>query len=177
MKTHKLISAVLALACALTLSVSCGKNSDNAQESQPSAVLMSFISDYTEDMLDYCDIQVTFDNGKSTYQTIVVTKEILDDQLKLKCMLGSDTLPAILTISRKVKLKEDISSLESFTYTKAHSYQFAIYDVKGDRVYLSDFFSEGGSVTGPGDKVGQLISDGGLDQEFSFHFTETGELK
>ena len=100
MKTHKLISAVLALGCALILSVSCGKNSDNAQESQPSAVLMSFISDYTEDMLDYCDIQVTFDNGNTAYQTIEVTKEILDEQLKLKCMLGSDTLPAILTISR-----------------------------------------------------------------------------
>ena len=172
----KKILSLSFLLAVIGLAVSCLKTDvPDPDDPTPSQVMMSFVFCYTEDMLDNCDIQVTLDNGDGS-KTFSVTKEMVDDKLRMECLLESEGLPATLTVSRKVTLKKDISSLNAFTYTKGHSYQYALYNESGNQVFLSEIISAFGHSTGTGAHVATLINEGRLNQVFTFRFNSQGKL-
>jgi hypothetical protein len=178
MKTKKLLWAALALT-SLLLPLSCNKNNSNEpqkEDNTPTQVMLSFIFDHTEDMLNYCNIEIILDNGEDGAQTVTVTKNLLTDKLQMKNLLTATKLPATLTIRRKITLKEDISSLKSFTYTKGHSYQHALYNAAGNQVFLSELILGKGSSSGSGQNMKDLIEAGKMDSEFIFKFKADGTL-
>lgn len=184
MKTFKSFFVALALVGALMLPSSCKKNNASKPEEQkqqevdttPTQVILSFVFYHTEDMLKYFNIQLILENGEDAAKTITVTKDLLDDQLRSKDLVAADHLPATLTVTRKITLKQDISSAGDVQYTKGHSYQYALYNKDGDRVYLSDMILINGLSSLDGAALTPIIEKGGLDQSYTFKFDEKGKL-
>ena len=178
-----LMTFAAVLCCAMTMRVftACGNDDDNntstsAEDTTPKQVAMDFYFFNTEDMLNYCNVEVTYDVGTGT-KTATLTKDMVDEKLRYKVRFVSDHLPANFTVGRKITLKQNIDELQSFSYfTHGYTYVAALYNAAGKKV--SDFpqYTVNDPQTYPGANVPTLINAGRLNHTYTYTFDTKGEM-
>ena len=171
--TAALMTALSFTACQRFFPDNGGSGQD---DNKPTQVALSFTFDQTPDMMQYCHIQVFFENGEGTSQTILLKPEDVDGECRWNALVSSHKLPATFTLRRSVLLDGDITELETFTYAKGIHYQYALYNAAGTQVYLSESFGSSSSVTGKGVDVAGLIKAGSLDRTCTFTFDAEGNM-
>lgn len=83
------LAAVLCCAMISTVFTACGSDDDNntptppAEDTTPKQVAMDYYLFTTEDMLNYCNVEVTYDDGTGT-KTATLTKDMTmtDDEVE-----------------------------------------------------------------------------------------------
>ena len=177
----KLVIGLTAALMALAFTA-CHKNnpSDGGTATQedktPAQVALSFSFAQTPEMMQYCTVQINFESSEGATQTILLKQEDVDAQCRWNALVSSHKLPASFTFRRTVTLKEDISSLEHFSYSKGISYQYALYNAAGTQVFLSDFVDNLASSKLNGSKVAELVKAGKLDRTCTFSFDAEGKM-
>jgi hypothetical protein len=174
------LAAVLCCAMTMTVFTACGSDDDDsknpAEDTTPKQVAMNFVLYNTADMLNYCNIEISYDNGLGNAKTVTLTKDMVNENFSWKQMLTADRLPATFTISRKVTLKQSIDEVEKFTYTRGYSYAYALYNAAGKRVFESTPYANTGSSDGSGAKIAERINAGALDHTYTFTFDAKGNM-
>ena len=177
-----------ALCCAMTTTVftACGDKEEEitpshtedttpADDITPKQVALSFSFYNTQDMLNYCNIEVSYDNGDGA-QTVMVTKDNVDAYGIWKQQVTANQLPATFTFSRKVTLKQSVDDVDVFNYTRGYSYTYALYNADGKRLDGNTSQSSTGSNPASGQNVAKLINEGRLDRSYTISFNEKGEI-
>lgn len=172
---RKLLMAT-ALCCMTMMSVSltaCGGDDEPnvpvepAKDTTPAFVLMKFTYEATQDMLDYCNVVVKYNDGTGEKNETMTTTS-WSKTVKA-------ALPATLSFDREVTLKadKDITAVEKFTYCNSYSNPYEIVNKSGESL------SKGGSSTGTsssfsGAQVEQLITAGRLNLSHTYTFDKNG---
>lgn len=176
------LAAVLCCAMISTVFTACGSDDDNntptppAEDTTPKQVAMDFYFFNTEDMLNYCNVEVTYDDGTGT-KTATLTKDMVDEKLRYRVHFVSDHLPATFTVGRKVTLKQNIDELESFTYfTHGYTYVAALYNAAGKKLSDLPQYTANDPQAYPGASVTKLINAGRLDHTYTYTFDTKGEM-
>lgn len=175
------LAAILCCAMTSTVFTACGSDDDDnttppAEDTTPKQVAMDFYFFTTEDMLSYCNVEVTYDDGTGT-KTATLTKDMVDEKLRYRVHFASDHLPANFTVSRKITLKQNIDELQSFSYfTNGYTYMAALYNAAGKKVSDILEYTSNDPQTYPGANVTKLINDGRLDHTYTFTFDTKGEM-
>ena len=171
-----LAAALVALSFAACNKNNAGGGSAAQEDKTPAQVALSFSFDQTPEMMEYCYVQVYFESANGSNQTILLKTDDVDAQCRWNALVSSHQLPASFTFRRTVTLREDISSLEEFSYSKGISYQYALYNAAGTQVFLSDFVDNLASSKLNGTKVAELVKAGKLDRTCTFSFDAEGKM-
>lgn len=175
------LAAVLCCAMASTVLTACGGDDDNDNTSKtdtttPKKVSFRFYYYNTTDMLKYCNVELSYDDGKGNKKTVALTEDMGGNQY----IDLSSELPATFKFTRKVTLKQDISSLEKFDYDNRYASSYDLYNAQGNKINSVDKTITGIYGTPQGsDKVAKFaesVSKGFLDYEKTFTFNAKGEL-
>lgn len=168
--------AVLCYAMTTTVFIACGDDDDDkkADDNTPKKVTVAFVLYNTADMLKYCDIVMSYDNGKGKSQTLKLDESMGQDALAVQLDSNSE-LPATFKVTRKVTLKQGIEYPDQFEYTSAISYNYTLYNDAGKKIRSGTE----GSYGNPKKTSGQLmekINQGLLDYDYNYTFNSKGEL-
>ena len=136
---------------------------------------MNFIFYNTEDMLNYCNIEVTYNDGTGA-KTVMLTKDNVDEGFSWKQTVVAKHLPATFTFSRKVTLKQSVDEVETFTYTRGYFYAYAFYNAAGKHVKDGTPFNYINEIPVSGAAVATIINSGRLDKTYTYTFDEKGEM-
>jgi hypothetical protein len=172
------LAAVLCCAMATTVFTACGDDDDDdkkADDNTPKKVSIDFVLYNTADMLKYCDIEMSYDNGKGKSQTIKLDESQGEKALAVQLNLSSE-LPATFKVTRKVTLKQDIEYPDLFEYTSAMSFKYTLYNDLDKKLGPESQ----GNFGSPKKTTGQLmykINQGLLDYENTYKFNSKGELQ
>lgn len=175
------LAAVLCCAMTSTVFTACGSDDDDntptpAEDTTPKQVAMDFYFFTTEDMLNYCNVEVTYDDGTGT-KTATLTKDIVDDKLRYRVHFESDHLPATFTVGRMVTLKQSIDELQSFSYfTNGYTYVAALYNAAGKKLSDIPQYIANDPQSYPGANVTNLINAGRLNHTYTYTFDTNGEM-
>ena len=173
------LAAVLCCAMTTTVFTACGDDDEptsKAEDNTPKKVSIGFVLNNTADMLKYCDIELSYDNGKGKSETVKLNG---DNALAVQLDLSSE-LPATFKVSRKVTLKQGIENPTKFEYTKYVSYIYALYNAADKKIgadYQEGFGNSGKAESA--EKAAQLmekINAGFLDYDYTFTFNSKGEV-
>jgi len=181
------LAAVLCCAMTTTVFTACGGDDDDnntptpetqADDTTPKKVMMVFSYYATEDMMNYCDIQVTVGNKTEAMTKSNTTKEKIGgaELYVWKQTVASNELPAHFDFSRKVTLKQSIDNVEEFTFTHGKAYDWALYNAAGKQVKKGTPYSKATAQPGPGANVANLINNGNLDDTSTFVFDKDGNM-
>lgn len=184
MKTKHSFLAALTTICAMTMTIvftACGSDDDNndtpnSEDTTPKKVMMNFTYYATEDMLTYCDVQVTVGNKTEAMTMTNTTKESIKgvEYYAWKQTVSANELPANFTFSRKVTLKQNIDDVAVFTFTRGYAYNYALYNAADKKVKDGQPYKNIGTESGPGANVAALINEGRLDNTSTFAFDKDG---
>ena len=176
------LAAVLCCAMSTMMFTSCGSDDEPvkepAEDKTPAKVAMKFAFYQTEDMLNYCNVVITYDDGTGK-KSVTLTKDNVNAQLSWEKTVASDRLPAVITFSRKVTLKQSIDNLESFKYTTRTKAEYGIFNAAGYQIGIGETDVVGEAGTAKGAEVAnfaQLINQGVLDYTRTFKYDEKGNL-
>lgn len=179
-----MLAAILCCAMTTTVFTSCGGDDDNEtptpktteEDTTPKQVAMDFYFFTTEDMLNYCNVEVTYNDGTGA-KTVTLTQDMVDEKLRYKVHFVSHQLPATFTVSRKVTLKQSIDELQSFSYfTNGYTYVAALFNAAGKKLSELPQYTANDPQAFPGDKVTTLINTNRLNHTYTFTFDTNGEL-
>jgi hypothetical protein len=157
-----------------TVFTACGDDDEptsKAEDNTPKKVSIGFVLSNTADMLKYCDIELSYDNGKGKSETVKLNG---DNALKVQLDLSSE-LPATFKVSRKVTLKQDIENPTKFEYTNMISYKYALYNAADKKIGADSWGSNGNTAKTSG-LLMEKINQGLLDYDYTFAFNSKGEV-
>ena len=177
MKNLKLtLSAVLCCLLTSTLFTGCVKNEDDDKTVSRAALVFSLQN--TPDMLSYCDVEVTYGDGKEENQTTVVTKNNTTLDLSWGGTLVPNSLPCTVTFTRKVTVKADaeLEKKDKFAYSRGYMYSTGVYNAAGSLIKQTGTETKPEELTVTGATAAALIAEGKLNQTFTFTFDEKGEV-
>ena len=181
MKKNIFLTAALlmGLSFASVMLTSCDKEDNKASETPkkdttPASVQMNFTFEATQDMLDYCDMVVKYDDGTGMKTE---TANALEWTKSLKV-----SLPATLTFIREVSLKSGVeaSDIASFSYLKGYRYGYVMMNAQGEQ--LGSLGSRSNisrhNVTRPEGipTVIEMINAGRLNDSVTYSFDKNGSL-
>ena len=173
------LAAVLCCAMSTMMFTSCGSDDEPvkepAEDKTPAKVAMKFAFYQTEDMLNYCNVVITYDDGTGK-KSVTLTKDNVNAQLSWEKTVASDRLPAVITFSRKVTLKQSIDELERFSFTRGYYYMYEFYNAANKDLGLGALSNNSSSQSGNGAKVAEYINQGKLDHTYTFTFNKKGEM-
>lgn len=166
-------AAVLCCAMAATMFVSCGDDDDNGStdKNKPAGVVVTTTFYVTQDMLDYCTVCATYDDGTGA-KTDTITSTSWTKSLTAK-------LPTTLTFKRTVTLKEgkDMASATTITATRLYTRSYSLVNAAGEGIGQSKSFSGGESVTSRRPAtIAQKITQGLFDKTLVLTFDADGNL-
>ena len=148
------LAALLSCAFATTVFTACGSDDKediikpSVEEATPTQMALTFTLDATDDMTNYFDMVVTFDDGTGEKQEAFTALEWS------KTLTAN--LPAIFTFSRKIRVKEDkraaLAAAETVEVTTHYHYAFKILDAQGQIIP---------EITGSKDVAQSMIVDTG----------------
>ena len=163
------------LCCTMTtVLTSCGdddKESEKTKKDQtPAYVQMTFTFKATEDMLEYCDITVKYNDGTGE-KTETMTSTEWKKTVKV-------ALPANISFSKTVTLKadKDATSRDRIQYTNAYSYRYDILNAQSEDIDRSGSHTAGSSSACYGYMYPGAVNDGTFNRTFSYSFNENGEM-
>lgn len=177
----RLIAALAAvLCCAMTTTVftACSTDSNNdegANDKTPKYMMMEFYIDNTEDMLKYCNIEITIEDQLGNKKSTVLTSEYVDADYVCYATANGE-LPTTFKFTRKVTLKQSIDNLESFKYTTRTKAEYGIFNAAGYQIGIGETDVVGETGTVKGTEAAQLIKQGVLDYTRTFKYDEKGNL-
>ena len=171
------LAAVLCCAMTTTVFTACSddKNDDAANDKTPKYMMMQLYVDNTEDMMKYCNIEMTIEDPKGNKKTSVITLDYVDANYTCYASASGD-LPTTFKFSRKVTLKQDIDNLEEFDLTTRTTSAYGIFNAAGYQISAGETPVVGTASTAKGAQAAELINAGVLDSTRTFKFDEKGNL-
>ena len=171
----------LMCACVMTTSfVACGSDDDDKTPSNDNTrakVGMIFDFQITDDMLKYCDIEISANNGAGLSDKKTVTASDVKDGFFTAKLSAS--LPANFTLTRTVKMKSnvDLTGVETIKFVRGYQYTVGYYNAAGQYlekdgklVSLLNLTPTSTSV----DKFIQCVNEGYLDKTITIAFDKNG---
>ena len=170
----------LMLALAATLFAACGKDDDqttaNIQEQPaqqvPAIVSMMYYLNATDDMLQYIDYTVIFDNGIDEIQDTVTTNRWEK--------IRAAGLPSTFTIKTRLRVKEGmydaLVAVDTFYVNHGHGYAYQIFDSTATAIPgMSSFYNAGASThVGRGALIAEHVQAGDYDKTYTVSFDANG---
>lgn len=175
------LAALLSCAFATTVFTACGSDDKediikpSVEEATPTQMALTFTLDATDDMAEYFDMVVTYDDGTGEKQ------EAFTDLEWSKTLTSK--LPATFTFSRKIRVKDDkrdaLAAADIVEVTTHYHYSFDILDDKGQVIP---------EMTGSKDIAQSMIKDtgtraleraqaGGYDRTYICMFDVNGSIQ
>lgn len=174
-----------ALCCTTTTAVfnACSNNNKPAaslndatpaiaqKDTTPAFVQMDFTFDATQDMLDYCDIVVKYDDGtgekSETVETTQWSKSV------------TVALPATVAFSRVVTIKsdKDAASAEKIAYTNGYNLNYSILNANGEDLGKSGNTFSGSTLSLKGSKLAEAVGKSLFNKNYTFSFDESGKIQ
>lgn len=157
---------------ATTVLTACSSSEDTPEVlNTPTFVQTTFTFSATQDMLDYCDITVKYNDGTGEKTESMTTTE-------WKKVIKS-TLPATHSFTRIVTLKpdKDASNVEKLSYTNGYYFESDILNAKGESMNDGSILSSTGSSTISGAIFVKAVAEGTFDKTRSFSFDKKGNLQ
>lgn len=175
----KILMTLAALLCCwvtITVFTACGDDDDNtprADDTKPAKIAMVFHFLNTPEMVENFNIEYSFSNGLDVNKTVTLNDVTLEADKSFKVTLAAN-LPCTLKFSRKVTLKNSITEMPTFSYTKKISCIYGLYNAAGKQVLTSATVDTGASSSLNGEKVTKLVEAGSLDYEHVYTFDANG---
>jgi len=175
MKKMRFLCAALTMLCAMAMTTAltaCGDDNDdngsNTNDLKPAGVTMTYTFYVTQDMLDYCDIVVSYNDGTGEKTETMKT-------LEWKKTLTAK-LPCTFTFNKTVTLKsdKDISQADKVTYTNRVAFSYGILNAAGNPIGQGRSGEFGVNSTLTGEKVGEIITSGSLNLKQTYTFDLNG---
>ena len=175
-KLKMTLAAVLCCLLTSTLFTGCVKNEDDDKTVSYAALV--FYLQNTSDMLSYCDVEVTYGDGKEENKTTAVTKDNTLYDLSWGGTLVPSKLPYTVTFTRKVTVKADaeLEKKDKFVYSRGYMYTTGVYNAAGSLIKQTGTETKAEELTVTGATAAALIAEGKLNQTFTFAFDEKGEV-
>ena len=175
-KIKMTLAAVLCCLLTSTLFTGCVKNEDDDKTVSYAALV--FYLQNTSDMLSYCDVEVTYGDGKEENKTTAVTKDNTLYDLSWGGTLVPSKLPYTVTFTRKVTVKADaeLEKKDKFVYSRGYMYTTGVYNAAGSLIKQTGTETKAEELTTTGATAAALIAEGKLNQTFTFAFDEKGEV-
>lgn len=190
MKTRHFLLAALALLCSTTLFTACGSDDDDdITPSKPDDVrvyvALWHYTQLTEDMLNYCKVEVTTIAADGYSTTHVVTKADIKNNAYMATVVGK--LPCDLKVKRTVTLLDeniDVSTISSIQYYGNSNYIKYVY-YNTNKELITNAGGEGGAthlspstVTSEKGKQGfvDMVKKGHFNADLTFSFDKDGKL-
>lgn len=166
-----------AFCCTMTTTVfnSCDKNDDSPavvqKDTTPAFVQLDFTFNVTQDMLDYCDIVVKYDDGTGEKTENITATEWNKSM--------TPALPATITFSRIATLKadKDASTAEKIAYTNGYNLNYSILNANGENLNKSGNTSSNNTASMKGANFVEAVGEGILNKTHSFTFDKNGNIK
>lgn len=171
-----LMTLAAVLCCAMVcFFASCQKNggSSTTPEEQPdntpAAVEMTFTFWGTQDMLDFADMVVTYNDGTGD-KTETVTTVNWVKTIKV-------ALPVTFKFARKVTLKDGVTLNDSqaYSYVNAHQVKYSIQTANGKKIKSGTAGGSGSPNSLKGSKINAVIKEGRLDSSHTYVFDKEGK--
>ncbi len=168
----------LILALAATLFAACGKNDDlttNTPEEPvqqvPAIVSMMYYLNATDDMLQYLDYTVTYNDGTDERQESVVSNRWE------KTLVAA--LPATFTIKTRIRVKEGmydaLAAVDTVHFTRGHGYAYQVFDSTATAIPgMSEIYDAPSSTVGPGARIAERCEAGDFDKTYTLSFDAYG---
>lgn len=141
------------------------------KDTTPAFVQMDFTFDATQDMLDYCDIVVKYDDGAGEkFDTVSATQ--WSKSVKV-------ALPATVAFSRVVTIKadKDASTAEKIAYSNGYNLNYSIQNANGEDLGKSGNTFSGSTLSLKGSKLAEAVGKSLFDKKFTFTFDENGKIQ
>lgn len=182
MKKYLLLLAAI-LCCAMTTTVftACGDDEDDGgngktpeqPDNTPAYAEMAFTFWGTQDMLDFADMTVTYNDGTGD-KTETVTAVDWVKTIKAP-------LPVSFKFERKVTLKENVtlSSDQTYAYINSHEAAYRVLTANGTVIKGGTVGHLGrpASTNLRGDKINMVITSGRMNASFTYDFEKDGACK
>lgn len=167
------LAAVFCCSVAL-LFVSCQKGGGSSTPEEqtdltPATVELAFTFWGTQDMLDFADTKVTYNDGTGDKtETVTVTEW----KKTVKA-----ALPVSFKFERKVTLKDGFhfQDDQAYSYTIAHFVEYKILNAKGMEISSRRSGGSGLPNSLKGNKIGFIVDKGDLDASYTFDFDKDGK--
>lgn len=180
------IALAAAFCCTMTTAVfnACNKKTDKPAVAQkettpdvaqkdttPAFVQMDFTFDATQDMLDYCDIVVKYDDGAGEKSDTVSATQ-WSKSVKV-------ALPATVTFSREVTLKagKDASTTEKIAYSNGYNLNYSILNANGEDLGKSGNTFSTSTASLKGSKLAEAVGKSLFNKNYTFTFDESGKIQ
>ena len=165
-----------AMVMGLAMLTSCEKKDDTGltntskKDTAPAFVQMRVVFNATQDMLDYCNIVMKYNDGTGE-QSETVTSLEWSKTLKT-------SLPATLTFSREVTLKSDrdASAVEKINFTNFYSYRYDLLNKQGEELGKIGTKANGSASVASGSNFVSFVNQGKMDKTLSYSFDENGTM-
>ena len=174
-----------ALCCTTTTAVfnACSNNNKPAasqndatpaiaqKDTTPAFVQMDFTFDATQDMLDYCDIVVKYDDGAGEKSDTVSATQWSKSV--------TVALPATVAFSRVVTIKsdKDAASAEKIAYTNGYNLNYSILNANGEDLGKSGNTFSGSTLSLKGSKLAEAVGKSLFNKNYTFSFDESGKIQ
>jgi hypothetical protein len=172
----KIMMTLAAVLCCTmtTVLTSCGdddKESEKTKKDQtPAYVQMTFTFKATEDMLEYCDITVKYNDG-----TGEKTESMTSTEWKKTVKAA---LPATISFSKTTTLKagKDATTTDKIAYNRGYGYRYDILNAQSEDLNISGSYASNPSSFIKGSLFPDAVNEGTFDKTFSYSFNENGEM-
>jgi hypothetical protein len=168
----------LMLALAATLFAACGKDDDNNTPAEPvqqvpAIVSMMYHLDATDDMLQYLDYTVIYDDGTGEREEAVTSNRWE------KTFAAS--LPATFTIKRRLRVKEGMHdalvAADTVHMTDGYGYAYQIFDSTATPIPgMNDSWSRAPISGASGARIAEHCEAGRLDKTYTLSFDINGHF-
>ena len=168
---------------ATTVLTSCGDDDkDDIQpvvdDNTPKTVAVDLGFYFTEDMVNYCNLEIAYGDGTSFGTPIKLTKDNMEYNKNLNIYSASKVvtngLPCTFTVKSTVTLAQNIDDLPRFTYSKDYFYHTSLYNAAGKKLTDLHSYDKTKTTTGVASKVAILINEGKLNQIVTLTFDKDG---
>lgn len=180
------IAAVLCFAMTTTVLTSCGDDDkDDIQpvvdDNTPKTVAVDLGFHFTEDMVNYCNLEIAYGDGTSFGTPIKLTKDNMVYNKALKIYSASkivtSDLPCTFTLKSTVTLAQNIDDLPRFTYSKGYFYYPSLYNAAGKKLTDLKSYDNPKTADGVASKVAILFNEGRENQVVTLTFDKDGNPK
>lgn len=172
----KYLMGAAAICCMMISGVAltaCGDDDEPTnptEDKTPAKVTMKFEYTLSQDVIDYCDVVVTYNDGTGV-KTETMTSTTWSKTVSAK-------LPATFSFSKKVTLKssKDITQASSVKVERNYKYVYELLNAEGKTLNSGNYADMGYSMTLAGSGAAQLINNGRLDDSHTYTFDANGNL-
>lgn len=186
MKIKHFFFATFALLCCATLMTACGSDGDD-NEPKPNDdnkrvyVAMWHYTQLTDDMLAYCNVEITTINGVGKTETKMLTKDDVQKGEYMSTVVGP--LPCELTVKKTVTLKPevDFSAVSSIKFYRGYYLEYAFYNAKQELI-KGELHQIGNRNLSPStaatpeaiERFKKLVNEGSLNKTVTIAFDKDG---